>query len=90
MKTSKRWAAEAGSLALSLFCSSDVNFSCAFIKDGEFNAKTNVTRSADSTTINFAPFTLSDSTLQFKNIITEAQETTIVHRYLATSNCTIW
>ena len=60
-----------------------VNAVLSIDPDGEFNAKTNVTRSADSTTINFAPFTLSDSTLQFKNIITEEQETTIVHRYLA-------
>ena len=51
--------------------------------DGEYNAKTNVTRSNDKSTIDFAPFTLSDSTLQFKPIISEAQETTIIHRYLA-------
>jgi hypothetical protein len=51
--------------------------------DGEYNAKTNVTRSTDKSTINFPPFTITDSTLQFKPVISTAQETTIVHRYLA-------
>ena len=60
-----------------------VNAILSIDSDGEYNAKTNVTRSNDKSTINFAPFTLSDSTLQFKPIISEAQETTIVHRYLA-------
>ena len=51
--------------------------------DGEYNAKTNVTRSTDKSTINFPPFTISDSTLQFKPEISTAQETTIIHKYLA-------
>jgi len=54
--------------------------------DGEYNAKTNVTRSNDKSTINFPPFTITDSTLQFKPEISGAQETTIVHRYLASDD----
>ena len=51
--------------------------------DGEYNAKTNVNRSTDKSTIDFPPFTITDSTLQFKPEISTAQETTIIHRYLA-------
>ena len=63
-----------------------VNAVLSIDNDGEYNAKTNITRSTDKSTIDFASFTVSDSTLQFKPIISTAQETTIVHQYLASSD----
>ena len=63
-----------------------VNAVLSIDDDGEYNAKTNVTRSTDKSTIDFASFTVSDSTLQFKPIISTSQETTIVHQYLGSSD----
>ena len=63
-----------------------VNAVLSIDDDGEYNAKTNVTRSTDKSTIDFASFTVSDSTLQFRPTISTSQETTIVHQYLGSSD----